>query len=158
MSDDLLLRGLATRRELSSEREVDDAFADPNLCVQMFEEFSTEHYWGGCWSDETLSRRDRSWLCLGIAAATGRTHDFAMAVETALKSGIDEAELRAAIRQIVVCCGTLTGSTCVRTAGEILDREKRASSGPSVAEHQRKLARVAVADTNEHKSWGPNHR
>ncbi|CAE6906121.1 hypothetical protein R69608_03219 [Paraburkholderia nemoris] len=142
MSDDLLLRGLATRRELSSEREVDEAFADPNSCVQMFEEYSTEHYWGGCWSDETLSYRDRSWIYLGIAAATGRSRDFASAVETAIKSGVVEAELRAAIRQIAICCGTSTGSECVRIASEILECAKHSSDSQSAEERQRKRAAV----------------
>jgi alkylhydroperoxidase/carboxymuconolactone decarboxylase family protein YurZ len=158
MSDDLLLRGLATRRELSSDYEVDAAFADPHPCVQMFEEFSTEHYWGGCWSDETLNHRERSWLCLGIAASTGRSRDFAAAVETALRSGINEPELRAAIRQIVVCCGTSIGSECVRIAREVLNRTKRSTTVKSIVDPQRNPHRAAAAETDERKVYAANQR
>lgn len=45
MSHDLFLRELATRREPSNRRDHDGTFDDPTPCVQLFEEFATEHYW-----------------------------------------------------------------------------------------------------------------
>lgn len=131
MSDDLLLQGLATRRKLTSQQDIDQAFDDSNPGVQLFEEFATEQYWGGCWSDETMSHRERSWLSLGMAAASGRRHDFAAALQTALKSGITESELQAATRQIVLWCGMAIGSECVRTMREVLECAARASTKSS---------------------------
>ena len=147
MSDELLLRGLATRRELSSQRDIDDAFEDASPYVQLLEEFTTEQYWGGCWSDPTLSHRERSWLSLGMAAATGRRQDFAAAVKTALNSGITEPELRAAIRQIVVWCGVATGTECVQTAREVLDRAKRAPRADTGKRQRKPLAQSSADST-----------
>ncbi|MFP3554009.1 carboxymuconolactone decarboxylase family protein [Paraburkholderia sp. SIMBA_049] len=143
MSDELMLRGLATRRELSSQRDIDEAFDHPSPCVQQFEEFSTEQYWGGCWSDKTLSHRERSWLSLGMAAATGRHHDFTAALKTALNSGITESELRAAVRQIVVWCGIATGAECVCAAREVLNSGRRAAESSA-----RKRQRTPLTQTD----------
>jgi 4-carboxymuconolactone decarboxylase len=126
MNDDLLLKGLSIRSKVSTQAEVDRAFADPSLCVQAFEEFSTEQYWGGCWGDETLSPRERTFLTLGMTAAVGRRADFANAVEIALNNGISEAEIRAAVKQIMVWCGIAIGSDCVRTARQTIDRREKA--------------------------------
>jgi 4-carboxymuconolactone decarboxylase len=122
MNSELLLQGLAVRREMSSQVQIDEAFADPHICVQSFEEYLTEQYWGECWSDTTLDYRERSLLGLGIAAATGRMADFSMAVETAVKSGISEMELDAALRQIAVTCGISIGAQCVKIASDTLAR------------------------------------
>jgi 4-carboxymuconolactone decarboxylase len=144
MNDDLLLQGLATRRALSSQRDIDEAFDDANPYVQLFEEFATEQYWGGCWSDETLSHRERSWLSLGMAAATGRHRDFAAAVKTALNSGITESELRAATMQIVLWCGLAIGSDCVRVAREVISGANHPSPGPSGKRKQKPLAQTGT--------------
>jgi 4-carboxymuconolactone decarboxylase len=142
MSDDLLLQGLATRRKLTSQHDVDEAFGDPSLCVQSFEEFTTEQYWGGCWSDETLSHRERSWLNLGLAAATGRQRDFALALQTALRSGITESELRAATKQIVLWCGIAIGSDCVQTAREVLKGLQEPTADPTAGRRQQHLQKA----------------
>lgn len=145
MNDDLLLQGLATRRKLSSQQDIDDAFEDPSPWVQLFEEFSTEQYWGACWSDETLSHRERSWLSLGMAAASGQHREFAVAVKTALNSGITESELRAAIRQIVLWCGLAIGAECVKAAREVIDNAERLPARSSKRKEKQASADTAIA-------------
>jgi 4-carboxymuconolactone decarboxylase len=76
-----------------------------------------------CWTDETLSRQHRSLINLGMLAALGRMEEFELHFRGALRNGLSQAELRAALIQITIYCGVPAGVECFRIARRVLDSE-----------------------------------
>ena len=62
-------RGLAARKSVLGEEYVEKALANANDFNREFQEQLTEFCWGSCWGNETLDRRQRSLLNLGMIAA-----------------------------------------------------------------------------------------
>ena len=85
-----------------------------------FQEMVSEYCWGLCWTDTTLSRRERSILNLGMIAALGKMHEFGLHFRGALQNGLKENELRAILTQIAVYCGIPVGIDCFRAAAPII--------------------------------------
>jgi len=59
-------KGMATRRAVLGDTHVDRAEANKNAFDAPFQSMITEGAWGTLWSDDTISRRDRSMLTLGV--------------------------------------------------------------------------------------------
>ena len=76
------------------------------------------------WTDETLSRRERSLVNLGMIAALGRMHEFEIHFRGALTNGLSLEELRAVLIQIAVYAGVPAGVDCFRTARKVVDELK----------------------------------
>ena len=64
------------RREVLGDEYVDRAMKNADDFNKPFQEMVSEYCWGLCWTDETLSRRERSILNLGMIAALGKMHEF----------------------------------------------------------------------------------
>ncbi|MSP88694.1 MAG: 4-carboxymuconolactone decarboxylase [Alphaproteobacteria bacterium] len=86
----------------------------------------SEFCWGECWGDDTLDRKQRSILNLGMIAALGRMHEFELHFRGAIRNGLTREELRAILTQIAVYCGIPAGVDCFRTARKVLDEMKAA--------------------------------
>ena len=112
--------GLAVRREVLGAEYVDRAMAGADDFNREFQNLVSEYCWGLCWTDETLSRRERSILNLGMLAALGRMHEFGMHFRGALRNGLTPEELRAVLTQITVYCGVPAGVEAFRVAREAL--------------------------------------
>lgn len=120
MDRKLMEAGLAVRRAVLSADYVDRAMKSADSFNQPFQELVSEYCWGVCWTDETLSRRERSILNLGMIAALGKMHEFELHFRGALRNGLTEDELRAVLTQIAVYCGIPVGVDCFRTAKKVL--------------------------------------
>lgn len=125
MDRNLMEAGLKVRREVLGADYVDNAMKTADDFNRPFQEVVNEYCWGLCWTDETLTRRERSILNLGMIAALGKMHEFALHFRAAIGNGLTESELRAILTQIAVYCGIPVGVDCFRTAREVL-REVRA--------------------------------
>jgi 4-carboxymuconolactone decarboxylase len=120
MDKQLLEAGLKTRREVLGDEYVDRATKNADSFNKPFQEMVSEYCWGVCWSDETLSRRERSILNLGMIAALGKMHEFELHFRAAKRNGLTDDELRAVLMQIAVYCGIPVGVDCFRTAKAVL--------------------------------------
>jgi 4-carboxymuconolactone decarboxylase len=116
--------GLKARRAVLGEDYVERALKGASDFTRPFQELLTEYCWGVCWADETLSRQQRSLMNLGMLAALGRMEEFELHFRGALRNGLSEAELRAALIQIAVYCGIPAGVECFRIARKVLDGAK----------------------------------
>jgi 4-carboxymuconolactone decarboxylase len=116
--------GLKVRREVLGAEYVDGAIKSADDFNRQFQELVSEFCWGECWTDETLSRRERSILNLGMIAALGRMHEFELHFRGAMRNGLSKDELRAVLIQIAVYCGIPAGVDCFRTARRVLDEQK----------------------------------
>jgi 4-carboxymuconolactone decarboxylase len=124
MDKQLLEAGLKTRREVLGDEYVDRATKNADSFNKPFQEMVSEYCWGVCWSDETLSRRERSILNLGMIAALGKMHEFELHFRAAKRNGLTDDELRAVLMQIAVYCGIPVGVDCFRTAKQVLGEQK----------------------------------
>lgn len=123
--DKLLMEaGLAVRRSVLGAEYVDRALKGADSFNKPFQELVSEYCWGVCWTDEKLTRRERSILNLGMIAALGKMHEFELHFRGALRNGLTEDELRSVLIQIAVYCGIPVGVDCFRSARQVLAEVK----------------------------------
>ncbi|MBN9427224.1 MAG: carboxymuconolactone decarboxylase family protein [Burkholderiales bacterium] len=111
--------GVAVRREVLGAEYVDRGAQNTDGFSKAFQALTSEYCWGLCWSDPTLSRRERSILNLGMIAALNRMEEFELHCRGAIRNGITEDELRAIIMQIAVYCGIPAGANCFRIGRKV---------------------------------------
>src|SRR5512134_2635566 len=124
MDRKLMEDGLAVRRAVLGDEYVDRAMKNADAFNKPFQEVVSEYCWGLCWSDETLTRRERSILNLGMIAALGKVSEFELHLRGALRNGLTRDELRAVLIQIAVYCGIPVGVDCFRAAKNALAETK----------------------------------
>jgi len=116
--------GLKVRREVLGDEYVDRAMKNVDDFNKPFQEIVSEYCWGVAWTDETLSRRERSILNLGMIAALGKMHEFELHLRGAIRNGLSKEELRAVLIQISVYCGIPVGVDCFRVAKQVVAEMK----------------------------------
>lgn len=124
MDKELMDAGLKARREVLGDEYVDRAMKNADDFNKPFQEIVSEYCWGLCWTDRTLSRRERSILNLGMLAALGKMHEFELHLRGAIRNGLTKEELRAVLIQIAVYCGIPVGVDCFRTAKQVIAEMK----------------------------------
>ena len=125
MDKQLMEAGLKARREVLGDEYVDRSMKNADEFNKPFQEIVSEYCWGLCWTDETLSRRERSILNLGMIAALGKPHEFELHLRGALRNGLTKEEIRAVMIQIAVYCGIPAGVDCFRIAKQVLGETKK---------------------------------
>lgn len=120
MDKKLMEDGLAVRRAVLGDEYVDRAMKNADAFNKPFQEIVSEYCWGLCWTDKTLSRRERSILNLGMIAALGKMHEFELHLRGAVRNGLTEEEIRAVLIQIAVYCGIPVGVDCFRVAKQVM--------------------------------------
>jgi 4-carboxymuconolactone decarboxylase len=120
MDKKLMEDGLAVRRAVLGDEYVDRAMKNADAFNKPFQEIVSEYCWGLCWTDQTLSRRERSILNLGMIAALGKMHEFELHLRGAIRNGLTEEEIRAVLIQIAVYCGIPVGVDCFRVAKQVM--------------------------------------
>ena len=120
MDKKLMEDGLAVRRAVLGDEYVDRAMKNADDFNKPFQEIVSEYCWGLCWTDKTLSRRERSILNLGMIAALGKMHEFELHLRGAVRNGLTEEEIRAVLIQIAVYCGIPVGVDCFRVAKQVM--------------------------------------
>ncbi len=113
-------RGLVERKAVLGAEYVEKALAQADDFTKEFQGIVTEFAWGLCWGDDTLDRRRRSMLNLGMLAALGRMHEFGLHFRGALTNGLSRGELKAILTQITAYCGVPAGVECFRIARKVL--------------------------------------
>ncbi len=121
-------RGLAQRKAVLGADYVERSLAQADDFTKEFQEIVTEFAWGLCWGDDTLDRRQRSMLVLGMLAALGRMQEFELHFRGALTNGLNRDELKAILTQITAYCGIPAGVECFRIARKVL-AERDAAPG-----------------------------
>ena len=124
MDKKLMDEGIKTRREVLGDEYVDRAMKNADDFNKPFQEVVSEYCWGLCWTDETLSRRERSILNLGMIAALGKMHEFELHLRGAIRNGLTKEELRSVLIQIAVYCGIPVGVDCFRVAKQVIGEAK----------------------------------
>ena len=121
MSNNQFEAGLRMRKAVLGEDYVERAMAGLDDFNREFQEkIVTDYTWGFIWGDDTLERKTRSILNLGMLAALGRSEEFELHVRGALNNGVSRDELKAALHQIAMYCGVPAGVSAFRIARKVL--------------------------------------
>ncbi|TDX27643.1 3-oxoadipate enol-lactonase/4-carboxymuconolactone decarboxylase [Modicisalibacter xianhensis] len=96
--------GLATRKQVLGEEHVARASAGATTLDAPFQQMITRLAWGELWSNDDLTRRERSMITTGILAALGR-EELELHLKTARRIGLSEAELRQVLMHVAIYGG-----------------------------------------------------
>ncbi len=118
-------KGMAMRRTVLGDEYVDRAVANTDDFNRKFQDLLNEFAWGAVWTDEDLKPRDRSLLNLGMIACLGRMHEFEAHFRGALRNGLTQKEIAAALRQVAIYCGFPAAVDCHRVARQVLAAEAK---------------------------------
>lgn len=129
MSESVFERGLRIRKEVVGEAYVERSFANAGEFGREFQELVTEFCWGASWGRTALSRRDRSLLNLAITGTLGRSAEFRLHTEGALRNGATPEEIRDTLIHLAVYAGIPAGVEAFRIAGEVIEAAGHSQAG-----------------------------
>ena len=107
---------MATRREVLGAAHVDQAEAAKAPFDEPFQTMITEGAWGTLWSDDTISRRDRSLLTLALLAATGNFEEIPMHVRATARTGASPDDIMQAFLHVAVYAGVPKANHAIKLA------------------------------------------
>jgi 4-carboxymuconolactone decarboxylase len=113
---------MEVREEVLGAEHVERSLARATGFGRPMQELVTEYCWGEIWARDTLDRRTRSILNLGMLTAMNRGHELRIHLRGALNNGVTPAEIREALLQAAVYCG-VPGLEAFRAAEEVLGSE-----------------------------------
>ena len=125
MDEALRKSGEAVRRKVLGDDYVDRAINGADSFSAPFQDVLNEYCWGTAWTDEGLDLKQRSLLNLGMLAALNRMHEFGIHFRGAIRNGLTDDELRAALVQIAVYCGIPAGVEAFRVARSIREEMRQ---------------------------------
>jgi 4-carboxymuconolactone decarboxylase len=125
MSDNQLFeKGLSKRKQVLGADYVDANLASSDDFMMTFQRAVTELAWGYAWSRPGLDQKTRSILTLGILGGLGRFQELGIYTKAAIASGVTVDEIKEALVQITVYCGTPAGRQAFLAAHEALKSAK----------------------------------
>ncbi|GHE22224.1 alpha/beta fold hydrolase [Halomonas urumqiensis] len=96
--------GIETRKQVLGEEHVARSTANATSLDAPFQQMITRLAWGELWSNDDLTRRERSMITTGILAALGR-EELELHLKTAKRIGLTEAELRQVLMHVAIYGG-----------------------------------------------------
>ncbi|MCJ1424175.1 hypothetical protein MMC29_002062 [Sticta canariensis] len=105
----LFEEGLKVRRAVLGHEYVDRALQKASSFTWPGQELITEWVWGSIWRRPGLDQKQRSLLTLGIVIAQKAWLEVALHTRGAINNGLSEIEIREAVLQATVYCGSPTG-------------------------------------------------
>ena len=119
MDETLRKEGEAVRRRVLGDDYVDRAKAGADAFSAPLQDLLNEYCWGLGWTDDGLDLKQRSLLNLGMLAASNRMYEFGIHFRGAIRNGLTDRELQAALLQIAIYCGVPAGVEAFRVARAI---------------------------------------
>mgnify|MGYP000067742533 CR=1 FL=1 len=120
MSEEYNPAGMKVRREVLGDEYVDRAIGNVTDFTRDFQHLVSDFCWGGVWTREGLSRRERSITNLGLLAGLGRFEELKLHVRGALNNGMTPDEIKEVLLQAAVYCGIPAGIEAFRAASEVI--------------------------------------
>lgn len=110
--------GLETRKQVLGDEHVARSTANANSLDEPFQQMITRLAWGELWSNDDLTRRERSMITTGILAALGRD-ELTLHLKTAKRIGLSEAELRQVLMHVAIYGGVPAANHAFALAKEL---------------------------------------
>ncbi|MCO4825053.1 MAG: 4-carboxymuconolactone decarboxylase [Amylibacter sp.] len=109
-------KGMATRRSVLGDTHVDKAEANKSSFDEPFQTMITEGAWGTLWSDDTISKRERSMLTLSLLAATGNFEEIPMHIRATANTGASPQDVLQAFMHVAVYAGVPKANHAIKLA------------------------------------------
>lgn len=109
-------QGMKTRRAVLGDAHVDRAEAAKSSFDEPFQSLITESAWGTLWSDDTITRRERSMLTLALLAATGNFEEIPMHIRACANTGAAPADVLQAFMHVAVYAGVPKANHAIKLA------------------------------------------
>lgn len=109
-------KGMATRRSVLGDAHVDRAEAAKSSFDEPFQTMITEGAWGTLWTDDTISKRERSMLTLALLAATGNFDEIPMHVRATANTGASPQDVLQAFMHVAVYAGVPKANHAIKLA------------------------------------------
>lgn len=109
-------KGMVTRRSVLGDAHVDKAEANKSPFDAPFQTMITEGAWGTLWSDDTISKRERSMLTLCLLAATGNFEEIPMHVRATANTGASPQDVLQAFLHVAVYAGVPKANHAIKLA------------------------------------------
>ena len=113
--------GMRVRRAVLGDAHVDRAESAKTEFDQPFQTLITEAAWGTVWSDETISKRERSMLTLAVLAATGNFDEIPMHIRATANTGASKDDIMQAFMHVAIYAGVPRANHAIKLAKETLD-------------------------------------
>jgi 4-carboxymuconolactone decarboxylase len=108
--------GMKTRRAVLGDAHVDRAEGTTTDFDRPFQTMITEGAWGRLWSDDTISRRERSMLTLALLAATGNFEEIPMHIRATARTGASPQDVMQAFLHVAVYAGVPKANHAIKLA------------------------------------------
>ena len=109
-------KGMETRRKVLGDAHVDRAEAAKTAFDAPFQKMITEGAWGTVWSDNTISRRERSMLTLALLAATGNHNEIPMHIRATANTGTSKDDVMQALMHVAIYAGVPKANHAIQLA------------------------------------------
>ncbi len=97
--------GMKVRREVLGDDYVDRSVASTDDVTRPLQDLVNEYGWGATWVRDTLDRRTRSLINIGMLTALNRPHELAVHLRGALNNGCTREEIAEVALQTAIYCG-----------------------------------------------------
>lgn len=108
--------GMRTRRAVLGDAHVDRAEANRTPFDTPFQTLITEGAWGTVWSDDTISRRERSMLTLALLAAMGNFDEIPMHIRATAQTGATKEDVMQAFLHVAIYAGVPKANHAIKLA------------------------------------------
>jgi 4-carboxymuconolactone decarboxylase len=109
---------MTVRRQVLGDAHVDRSIANTTSLDAGFQRWITESAWGELWADETLDRRTRSMITLGILAALG-SEELELHLRASLNTGVSDEELAQVLMHVAIYAGVPAANSAIAAAKRI---------------------------------------
>jgi 4-carboxymuconolactone decarboxylase len=110
--------GMSIRRSVLGDAHVDRAIESATDLDRGFQDWITEHVWGGVWSRPGLDLKTRSMLAIAMLAALDR-EELRIHLRAAPSLGVTGEELSEILLQVGVYAGIPAANHAFRIAREV---------------------------------------
>lgn len=111
--------GMTTRRSVLGDAHVNRATARSTDLDTDFQTLIVESAWGTVWSDDTISRRERSMITIALLAGLGHTEELAMHIRACRQTGASADDIREVLMHVAIYAGVPAANTAFRIAKDI---------------------------------------
>lgn len=111
-------KGMKTRRSVLGDKHVDRAEANKTAFDEPFQSLIVESVWGTVWSNDRISKRERSMLTLALLAATGNFEEIPMHIRATANTGASKEDVIEVFQHVAMYAGIPKANHAIKLAKE----------------------------------------
>ena len=112
--------GMKTRRSVLGDVYVDAAVARTSPFTTEFQTLITEAAWGSLWSNDSITKRERSMITIALLAALGHHDEVAMHIRATKNTGATPEDIKQALLHVAIYAGVPAANTAFKIVEKTL--------------------------------------